>query len=68
MKLPESDKRIYRDVGEAMISGVCAGVARYLSVDAVWVRAAAVAALFLMPGISVVAYIAAVFMLPRWSL
>lgn len=32
MKMP-TEKRIYRDLDAAVISGVCAGVARYLDVD-----------------------------------
>ena len=40
MKMP-TEKRIYRDLDAAVISGVCAGVARYLDVDTLWVRVAA---------------------------
>lgn len=36
MKL-SSQKRIYRDFDSGVISGVCAGVARYFDIDAVWV-------------------------------
>ena len=67
MKLPETDKRIYRDINNGMISGVCAGLANYLSVDAVWVRAAAVAGLFILSVPVLMAYIAATFLFPRWS-
>ncbi|MEW9799610.1 PspC domain-containing protein [Alteromonas sp. CYL-A6] len=66
MNVP-TDKRIYRDVERGVIAGVCAGVARYLEVDSVWVRAAAVFAAFMLPGITLLAYLAAVFLLPRWS-
>ena len=38
MKVP-SQKRIYRDLDSGIISGVCAGVARYFDIDAVWVDA-----------------------------
>lgn len=64
MKLP-SQKRIYRDLDTGIISGVCAGVARYFDIDAVWVRAAAVAGLFIATPITLVAYVAAVILLPR---
>ena len=64
MKVP-SQKRIYRDLDSGIISGVCAGVARYFDIDAVWVRAAAVAGLFIATPITLVAYIAAVILLPR---
>ncbi len=67
MKLPETDKRIYRDINNGMISGVCAGVANYLSVDAVWVRAAAVAGLFILSVPVLLGYVAATILLPRWS-
>ena len=67
MKMP-GNERIYRDVNGAVIAGVCAGIARYLDVDRVWVRTAAVIAAFMMPGISLLAYLAAVFLLPRWSI
>lgn len=64
MKMP-SQKRIYRDLDAAIISGVCAGVARYMEVDTIWVRAAAAASLIFMPFIALVAYFAAVILLPR---
>lgn len=67
MKTVNSHKRIYRIMHESVISGVCAGLARWLSVDAVWVRAAAVLSVFMLPGITVLAYLAAVILLPRWS-
>ncbi|WP_189407425.1 PspC domain-containing protein [Alteromonas halophila] len=66
MKMP-GNKRIYRDTNDAVIAGVCAGTARYLGVDSVWVRAGAVIAAFMLPGITLLAYLAAVFLLPRWS-
>ncbi len=68
MKTVSNQKRVYRQMHNAVISGVCAGLARYLDVDAIWVRVAAVASLFFMPGLSVVAYIAAVILLPRREL
>ncbi|AIG00061.1 phage-shock protein [Alteromonas australica] len=64
MKMP-TEKRIYRDLDAAVISGVCAGVARYLDVDTLWVRVAAAAALIFVPFIALVAYFAAVVLLPR---
>lgn len=64
MKMP-TQKRIYRDLESGMISGVCAGLARYFDVDAVWVRAAAIVSLFVATPITLLAYIAAVILLPR---
>lgn len=66
MKLVNS-KRVYRDTENAVISGVCAGLAKYLSIDAMWVRGGALLAAVMLPGITLVAYLAAVFLLPRWS-
>ncbi|WP_018983715.1 PspC domain-containing protein [Salinimonas chungwhensis] len=68
MKTINSEKRIYRIMHESVISGVCAGLARWLSIDAMWVRVAAVISLFMLPGITVIAYLAAVVLLPRLSL
>lgn len=64
MKMP-SQKRIYRDLDSAVISGVCAGIARHLDVDPMWVRVGAAAALICMPVVALVAYFAAVVLLPR---
>ncbi|MBQ4831079.1 PspC domain-containing protein [Alteromonas sp. CI.11.F.A3] len=64
MKMP-SQKRIYRDLDSAVISGVCAGVARHLEVDPIWVRVGAAAGLICMPAIAVIGYFAAVMLLPR---
>jgi len=66
MKQFSSEKRIHRDMAGSVVSGVCAGVARYLEIDAMWVRGAAILALLMMPVVTVVAYIAAVCILPRW--
>lgn len=64
MKIP-TQKRIYKDVDNAMVSGVCAGLARYFEVDSIWTRAGAIAVLFFMPVAALVAYFAAVILLPR---
>ncbi|RDV24015.1 PspC domain-containing protein [Alteromonas aestuariivivens] len=65
MKYQHIDKRLYRDTRQGVISGVCAGVAGYLQIDSVWVRLAAVAALICMPKLTLIAYIAAVILVPR---
>lgn len=67
MKTIHSDKRVHRIMSQSVISGVCAGLARYLGIDALWVRIAAVVALCMMPALTLVAYLAAVIILPRWS-
>ncbi|MEG3767006.1 PspC domain-containing protein [Alteromonas sp. 14N.309.X.WAT.G.H12] len=65
MNLPDSDKKIYRDLDNGMISGVCAGVANYFSVEAVWVRGAAIFGLIFLSVPVLLAYVAAVVLLPR---
>lgn len=42
-----ADKKLYRDMDERVIAGVCAGVAHYLDFDAKWIRLAAVLTVFL---------------------
>ncbi|NMH61463.1 PspC domain-containing protein [Alteromonas ponticola] len=68
MKTVSNQKRVYRQMHNAVISGVCAGLARYFDLDAVWVRVAAVVSLFFLPGLAVLAYVAAVILLPRREL
>lgn len=68
MKLPGSNERLYRRHHNSVISGVCAGIAQYLSVDPLWVRGAALITLFMMPAVTMIAYIAAVVLLPRSAL
>tara|TARA_Y100001963_G_scaffold70694_1_gene98361 strand:+ start:597 stop:800 length:204 start_codon:yes stop_codon:yes gene_type:complete len=65
MKTIYEKKRVSRDLGRAVISGVCAGVARYADIDPVWVRAGAALGLVFMPMITLPAYVAAVILLPR---
>ena len=42
-----TDKKLYRDMDERVIAGVCAGVAHYLDFDVRWIRLAAVLTVFL---------------------
>ncbi|MCZ4223645.1 PspC domain-containing protein [Pedobacter rhodius] len=42
-----TDKKLYRDMDERVIAGVCAGVAHYLDFEAKWIRLAAVLTVFL---------------------
>ncbi|MBU2976613.1 PspC domain-containing protein [Alteromonas sp. C1M14] len=65
MTLPESNNKIHRDVENGMISGVCAGVANYFSIDAVWIRAAAIFGLIFLSIPVLLAYVIAVVLLPR---
>lgn len=41
------DKKLYRDMDERVIAGVCAGVAHYVNVDVKWIRLIAILAAFL---------------------
>lgn len=61
----KAEQRLYRLPHRGIISGVCAGIARYLGTEPLWVRLGAAAGLVLVPGITCIAYIAAVFILPR---
>ena len=53
---PRIPRRLYRDMDNAKLGGVCAGVGCYFGVDPVWIRLAIFAPLLLMPlsGISAV--------------
>lgn len=41
-------RRLYRDLGNAKLGGVCAGLAKYFGVDAVWIRLGISSPLILM--------------------
>jgi len=55
-------KRLYRS-NDRMIAGVCSGLARYFNIDPIIVRVAAVAGL-LAGGVTLVAYVAALILVP----
>jgi phage shock protein PspC (stress-responsive transcriptional regulator) len=57
-------RRLYRSRSDRVIGGVCAGIARYFNIDPVIVRIAAVALIFL-GGTGIVAYIAALLLMPN---
>lgn len=48
-EIPEKGtvKRLYRDADDAVLGGVCSGIAYYFGIDPVWLRLAFVIALFL---------------------
>jgi phage shock protein PspC (stress-responsive transcriptional regulator) len=52
---PGARKRLYRDVSDRMIGGVCSGLGAYFHIDTTWVRLAFVIAL--VSGVSPLAYI-----------
>ena len=58
-------KRLYRTTGpDAMICGVCGGIARYFDVDPTLVRVAAVL-LAAFAGLSLWAYVIAALIMPK---
>jgi phage shock protein C len=54
-----SQRRLALDRRSGMLLGVCAGLARYLRVDALWVRVGAVAAAVFVTKLAVAAYVIA---------
>jgi phage shock protein C len=63
MKTVINDKRLFRDPSKAIISGVCAGVAKYFDVDPLWVRIGAIVGLLALPFATALAYVLAVLLL-----
>lgn len=61
---PFSVKKLYRDRDQAMIAGVCVGLAHYLNIDARWVRLIALASIFL-GGSGILVYIVLWIMVPK---
>jgi phage shock protein PspC (stress-responsive transcriptional regulator) len=57
-------RRLYRSRSDRVIGGVCSGIAKYFAIDPVIVRIAAVALIFL-GGTGIVAYIAALLLMPN---
>lgn len=58
------DKKLYRSNSDKKIAGVCAGLAEYIGMDATIVRLLwALATIF--AGVSILAYIVAVFIIPQ---
>jgi phage shock protein PspC (stress-responsive transcriptional regulator) len=57
-------RRLYRSRGDRVIGGVCGGIARYFDIDPVLVRVGAVALAFL-GGAGILAYLAAVLLIPN---
>lgn len=56
--------KLYKDALNGKISGVCSGLARYLSVPSLLVRVVAVVCLLAMPVVTAVSYIAATILIP----
>ena len=63
----ESDRRFYRDADRAILGGVCAGLAGYLGFNLKLTRFLAFIAFLMAMPITVVVYLAAVFLIPSAS-
>lgn len=65
MKASFHKSRLVRDLDNAIISGLCAGVAKQAGIDTVWVRVAAVAGLIMVPQLFLLGYVAGVILVPK---
>jgi phage shock protein C len=63
----DSSRRLYRDGDRAILGGVCAGLARYLGFNLRVTRILAFIAFLMAMPITVVGYLAAVFLIPSVS-
>ena len=52
---PKTHKRLYRDISDRMIGGVCSGLGAYFNIDTVWIRLLFV--IVTISGLSPLAYI-----------
>lgn len=64
MKSVFDTQRIYKDTARRMVSGVCAGVARYFGQEPWLVRGLAIAAFLFVPVAVALAYVLGVVLLP----
>lgn len=62
-----SDRRFYRDADRAVLGGVCAGLAGYLGFNLKVTRLLAFIAFLMAMPVAVIAYLAAVFLIPSVS-
>ena len=60
-------RRLYRDSDRAMLGGVCAGLAKHLGFNLKVTRFLAVVAFFCAMPITIIGYLAAVFLIPAAS-
>ncbi|MEW6999679.1 PspC domain-containing protein [Colwelliaceae bacterium BS250] len=59
------DRPLAKDLINKKLSGVCAGIARHFDVPRILVRAAVVVAGFMMPMVTIVAYVVAALIMPN---
>ncbi|MBD2716329.1 PspC domain-containing protein [Microvirga sp. STR05] len=71
---PEEPRQLFRDMSHRKIAGVCAGLAQYFRISAVWVRLIALASLLspvigdfigFLPGVVIVSYVVLWIVLPK---
>ncbi|HEY6760792.1 MAG TPA: PspC domain-containing protein [Baekduia sp.] len=60
---PQAPRKLLRSRDDRVLGGVCGGLAKYFNIDPLIVRIAAVALVFL-GGVSIIAYIAALLLVP----
>ncbi len=58
-------RRLYKSSGDKILSGVAGGMAEYFQIDPVFVRLGWIASVFLTGGISILIYIAMIFVVPK---
>jgi phage shock protein C len=63
----QSDRHFYRDADRAVLGGVCAGLAGYLGFNLKMTRFLAFIAFLMAMPVAVIAYLAAVFLIPSAS-
>jgi len=58
-------KRLYRSESDRKLAGICGGLGDYLSCDPTLVRVAWVVATFLSAGMTILAYLVLIFVIPK---
>lgn len=58
------DKKLYRDMDDAMIAGVCSGLGHYINIEARWIRLVAFLSVFI-GGAGILAYLILWIAIPR---
>lgn len=63
MKTVINENRLFRDAHNALISGVCSGLAKHLNINAWWVRGASIVGFIVAPFAVGLAYVLAILLL-----
>ncbi|MGY3055156.1 phage shock protein PspC (stress-responsive transcriptional regulator) [Pedobacter sp. UYEF25] len=59
-----AEKKLYRDMDERAIAGVCAGIAHYINIEAKWIRLVALVSVFL-GGAGILVYVILWIIMPK---